>query len=108
MVTLDYQAIPLQLLFGRLLFNGQPLTGARINGGLLPGSTDDIGMFQLEARSDVGALQVEMDNGWLCSLQVKEMDEGYVLQMGTIDLADAECTTVLEGQLAVSKRGDGK
>ncbi|MGO0305657.1 TcfC E-set like domain-containing protein [Endozoicomonas acroporae] len=107
-VTLDYQAIPLQLLFGRLLFNGQPLTDARINGGLLPGSTDDIGMFQLEARSDVGTLQVELGNGWLCPLPVEAMDEGYVLQMGTIDLADAECTTVLEGQLAVSKRGAGE
>ena len=104
-VTLDYEAIPLQLLFGRLLFNGQPLTNARINGGLLPGSTDDIGMFQVEARSDVGSLQVELANGLLCSLPVKEMDEGYVLQMGTIDLADAECTSVFEGQLAVSERG---
>ena len=106
-VTLDYEAIPLQLLFGRLLFNGQPLEGVRINGGLLPGSTDDIGMFQLEARSDVGSLQVELDNGLLCPLPVKAKDEGYVLQMGTIDLADAECTSVLEGQLAVSKREDG-
>ena len=106
-VTLDYEAVPLQLLFGRLLFNGQPLTGARIEGGLLPGSTDDIGMFQVEARSDVGSLQVELESGLLCTLPVQEMDEGYVLQMGTIDLADAECTSVLEGQLAVSKR-DGE
>ncbi len=104
-VTLDYQAIPLQLLFGRLLFNGQPLTGARIEGGLLPGITDDIGMFQVEARSDVGSLQVELESGMLCPLLVKEMEEGYVLQMGTIDLADTECTSVLEGQLAVSERG---
>ena len=103
-VTLDYEAVPLQLLFGRLLFKGEPLIGARIEGGLLPGSTDDIGMFQVEARSDVGVLQVQLENGLLCSLPVREMDEGYVLQMGTIDLADAECTSVLEGQLAVSKR----
>ncbi|WP_066015942.1 TcfC E-set like domain-containing protein [Endozoicomonas atrinae] len=105
-VTLDYEAIPLQLLFGRLLFNGQPLEGARINGGLYPGSTDDIGMFQLETRSDVGNLQVELDNGWLCQLPVQPLDAGYVLQMGTIDLSDAQCAPLLEGQLAITKRDD--
>lgn len=103
-VTLDYEAIPLQLLFGRLLFNGLPLEGARINGGLFPGSTDDIGMFQLETRSDVGNLQVELNNGWLCQLPVKPLDAGYVLQMGTIDLADAQCAPLLEGQLAITGR----
>lgn len=105
-MTLDYQAIPLQLLFGRLLFNGQPLEGARINGGIYPGSTDDIGMFQLETRSDVGNLQVELDNGWLCQLPVKPLDAGYVLQMGTIDLADSQCSPLLEGQLAITRRDD--
>ncbi len=103
-VTLDYEAIPLQLLFGRLLLNGLPLEGARINGGLYPGSTDDIGMFQLETRSDVGNLQVELNNGWLCQLPVKPLDAGYVLQMGTIDLADAQCAPLLEGQLAITGR----
>ncbi len=103
-VTLDYEAIPLQLLFGRLLFNGLPLEGARINGGLFPGSTDDIGMFQLETRSDVGNLQVELNNGWLCQLPVKPLNAGYVLQMGTIDLADAQCAPLLEGQLAITGR----
>ncbi|WP_257267005.1 TcfC E-set like domain-containing protein [Endozoicomonas sp. ONNA2] len=107
-VTLDYEAIPLQLLFGRLLFNGQPLEGARINGGLFPGSTDDIGMFQLETRSDVGNLQIELDNGWLCQLPVQPLDAGYVLQMGTIDLADAQCEPLLEGQLAISKRSEAE
>ena len=76
MVALDYQLIPLQLLFGRLLFNGQLLTGARINGGLLPSSIDDIGMFQLEARSDVGSLQVVLENVMICPLPVKEMGKG--------------------------------
>ena len=28
---------------------------------------------------------------------MKEMDKGYVLQMGAIDLTDAECMLVLEG-----------
>ncbi|USE37017.1 TcfC E-set like domain-containing protein [Endozoicomonas sp. SCSIO W0465] len=107
-MTLNYEAIPLQLLFGRLLFNGQPLKGARINGGLYPGSTDGIGMFQLETRSDVGNLQVELNNGWLCQLPVKPLDAGYVLQMGTIDLADAQCGPLLEGQLAISKRREAE
>ncbi|WP_172807589.1 TcfC E-set like domain-containing protein [Endozoicomonas ascidiicola] len=103
-VTLDYEAIPLQLLFGRLLFNGKPLDGARINGGLYPGTTDDVGIFQLETRSDVGNLQIELDNGWVCPLPVKPLDSGYVLRMGNIDLANAQCTPLLEGQLAITKR----
>ncbi|MGB1271090.1 MAG: hypothetical protein ACPG5T_03370, partial [Endozoicomonas sp.] len=105
-VTLDYEAVPLQLLFGRLLFNGEPLDGARINGGLYLGSTDDIGMFQLETRSDVGALQIELKNGWICQLPVEPLESGYVLQVGSVDLKNTECTPVLEGQLAISKRDD--
>ncbi|WP_299734730.1 CS1-pili formation C-terminal domain-containing protein [uncultured Endozoicomonas sp.] len=105
-VTLDCEAIPLQLLFGRLLFNGQPLEGARINGGLYPGSTDDLGMFQLETRSDVGNLQVELDNGWICTLPVKPLDSGYVLRIGNVELAEVQCTPLLEGPLAVSQRDD--
>ncbi|WP_299734824.1 TcfC E-set like domain-containing protein [uncultured Endozoicomonas sp.] len=105
-VTLDYEAMPLQLLFGRLLFNGKPLNGARINGGLYPGTTDDVGIFQLETRADVGNLQIEMDNGWICPLPVKPLDSGYVLRMGNIDLANAQCTPLLEGQLAITRRDD--
>ena len=63
-------------------------------------------MFQLETRSDVGNLQVELDNGWLCQLPVKPLDAGYVLQMGTIDLSDAQCAPLLEGQLAITRRDD--
>ena len=103
-ITLDYEAIPLHLVFGRLLFRGAPLEGARIEGGLLPASTDDIGMFQLEIRADVSTLQVALDNGWLCSLPVQPLEDGYVLQMGTIDLANAECSSALDGQLAISQR----
>ncbi len=63
-------------------------------------------MIQLEAGSDVGSLHTELEKGLISRPFVKNMDEGYVLQMGTIDLADAECTSVLEGELAVSKRND--
>ena len=105
-VTLDYEAIPLQLLFGRLLFNGEPLDGARINGGLYPGNTDDIGMFQLETRTDIDRLQIELDNGWICQLPVTPLEEGYILQLGTVELKSADCTPLLEGQLAVTKRDD--
>lgn len=49
---------------------------------------------------------MELEKGLLCPQPVKNIDKGYVLQMGSIDLADAECTSVLEGQLAVSKRDD--
>ncbi|MGB0360005.1 MAG: TcfC E-set like domain-containing protein, partial [Endozoicomonas sp.] len=105
-VTLDYEAIPVQLLFGRLLLNGEPLNNVRISGGLYPGSTDDLGMFQLETRSDVGNLQVELDNGWICPLPVKPLNSDYVLRMGNIELADAQCKPLLEGKLAITKHDE--
>ncbi|MGI9277105.1 MAG: TcfC E-set like domain-containing protein [Endozoicomonas sp.] len=106
-VILDYEAVPLQLLFGRFLFNGEPLDGARINGGLYPGNTDDIGMFQLETRTDIEQLQIELDNGWVCQLPVDSLQEGYVLRMGTVELEEADCSPLLDGQLAVTKRLGG-
>ena len=107
-VALDYEAIPLQLLFGRLVLNGQPLHGASLNGGLYPGKSDDLGIFQLEARSDIGHLQVELPNGWLCQLPVSTLEKGYVLQMGTLELNEFDCAPVLEGQLAVTQRPEVK
>ncbi len=102
-VSMDYEAIALKLLFGRLLFSGEPLTDVRINGGLYPAQSDDMGLFQLESRADTGSINVELDNGWLCSVPVPTPDSGYVQQMGTIDLANADCSPVLEGQMAISK-----
>ncbi len=99
-VTLDYEATPLQLLFGRLLFNGVPMKGVVINGGLYPGSTDETGMFQLETRSDVGSLSVRMNNGLICTLPVEALESGYVLQMGNIDLKVAQCAPEDNGLLA--------
>ena len=103
-LTLEYDAIALQILFGRVTFNGEPLDGARVTGGIYPANTDDIGLFQLEARSDVSSLQVELENGWLCTMDVPSENNKNVLRVGTIDLADAECVPQLEGQLAISKR----
>ncbi|WP_079253802.1 TcfC E-set like domain-containing protein [Endozoicomonas arenosclerae] len=105
-MTLDYEAIPLQLLFGRLLVNGEPLDRARITGGLYPSSTDDIGMFQIEARSDINELRIELENGWQCSVPVEADEEKYILRMGTLDLAESDCVPELEGQLAIGKRDD--
>ncbi len=105
-VTLDYEAIPLQLLFGRLLMNGEPLDRARITGGLYPSSSDDIGMFQIEARSDINELRIELENGWQCSVPVEPDDEQYILRMGTLDLSESDCVPELEGQLAIGKRDD--
>lgn len=63
-------------------------------------------MIELEAGSDVGSLQTELEKGLISPPSLKNMDEGYVLQTRTIDLVDAECTSVLEGQLAVCKHDD--
>ncbi|PJE80640.1 putative outer membrane usher protein EcpC [invertebrate metagenome] len=89
-VTLDYDAVALQLLFGRLMLNGEPLSGAQIRDGLYPADSDDMGLFQLELRSDKKNIHVELDNGTTCSLPVPEQ-QGNVLRMGTIDLKNAQC-----------------
>ena len=46
---LDYGVTALKLLFGRLLLHGEPLQNATIAGGSALSSTDQLGMFQLEA-----------------------------------------------------------
>jgi len=103
-VTLDYAAIPLRLLFGRLMLQGRPLADVRINGGLTPSLTDDLGLFQLESRDDTKALFVEPGNGWRCRLPLSDdSSTGYVLQMGTIHLEDADCEQLVEGHLAVGQ-----
>ncbi|WP_448218249.1 TcfC E-set like domain-containing protein [Endozoicomonas sp. 2B-B] len=96
-VTLDYKAIPLKLLFGRLLMKGEPLDRARIIGGLYPSSTDDIGMFQIEARSDIHELRVELENGLQCTVPVETDDKQYILRMGTVDLSEYDCVPKLSG-----------
>ena len=90
-VTLDYQAIPLQLLFGRLLFNGEPVKSASLVGGSYPGSTDAMGMFQLESKADIKTIQVDMENDWVCQLSIPEVDDSYIVQMGTVELSSDQC-----------------
>ena len=90
-VSLEYDAVALQLLFGRLLFNGEPVYGARIKGGLYPTDSDDYGLFQLELRSDKNTVDVVLDDGQVCKLPVPEKQQGNVLRMGTIELAQSDC-----------------
>ena len=97
-VTLDYQATPLQLLFGRLTFNGEPVQNANLVGGSYPSTTDGIGMFQLESTADIKTIRVEMENDWVCEMPIPEAGDSYIVQMGTISLADGDCTLVSEGQ----------
>ena len=95
-VTLDYEATPLQLLFGRLTFNGQPVQNANLVGGSYPGSTDGIGMFQLESKADIKTIRVEMENDWVCQLPVPEAGDSYIVQMGTVELSGSQCQLVQE------------
>ena len=110
-VSLDYDAVALQLLFGRLMLNGEPVNSAQIKGGLYPSDTDDLGLFQLELRSDKDAFDIVLDDGQVCTLPVPEESQGNVLRMGTIDLADSECAVptpeldIVEGQKAIKLAG---
>jgi len=105
-VTLDYEATPLQLLFGRLTFNGEPVQNANLVGGSYPSTTDGIGMFQLESQANIKTIRVEMENDWVCQMPIPEAGDGYIVQMGTIDLADADCTPESEEQLVLSKNNN--
>ena len=89
-VSLDYDAVALQLLFGRLLYNGEPLNGVQLKGGQYPADSDDFGLFQMEVRSDKEAVEVLLDDGQVCSLPLPEQT-GSVLRMGTVNLNEADC-----------------
>ena len=39
-----------------------------------------------------------MANDWVCQMLIPEAGDSYIVQMGTIDLADSGCTPVIEGQ----------
>ncbi|MCK5894640.1 MAG: TcfC E-set like domain-containing protein [Endozoicomonadaceae bacterium] len=106
-VSIDYEATELKLLFGRLLFDEKPTTGARISGGLYPAQSDDLGMFQLQSRADLDTINVKMKNGWICKIPVPTPKSGYVNRMGTIDLKSADCAPVSEGKTAISKNQAG-
>ncbi len=106
-VTLDYQATPLQLLFGRLMFNGQSVENARVRGGIYPGGTDNFGMFQVESSADIKTLDVEMSNGMVCQLPIPAGSDSYVVQMGTIELANGACQAAEQGTTLLSKNDGG-
>ncbi|MDD7804106.1 MAG: TcfC E-set like domain-containing protein [Endozoicomonas sp. (ex Botrylloides leachii)] len=89
-VALNYDAVALQLLFGRLLYNGEPLRGAVLKGGQYPADSDDVGLFQMEVRHDKEAIEVVLDNGHVCSLPLPEQEDS-VLRLGTVDLNKANC-----------------
>ncbi len=107
-VSLDYDAVALQLLFGRLLMDGQPLTSAKITGGLYPADSDDAGLFQLELRADKKVIDVQLQHGQVCSLPVPDTQEGNVLRMGTIELAGQHCTAPVPHSDITHDQGDSK
>ncbi|WP_067516284.1 TcfC E-set like domain-containing protein [Endozoicomonas ascidiicola] len=94
-VTLDYQATPLLLVYGRLLLNGKPLSNAAIRAGDNTGDTDDLGLFQLEVPATVKSLNIAFDKAAdikaHCQLPLTVPDTGYLLQLGSLDLADYGC-----------------
>ena len=91
-VTLDYDATPLQLWFGRLLLKGELLTGARIRGGQYPAATDDLGLFQVEAPASLDTLTVELKDKRTCRLTLPQGSDHFVQRMGTIDLNTVGCS----------------
>ena len=90
-VSMDYNATPLQLLFGRLLYNDTPLTGATINGGQQLVTSDDYGLFQMEISSDKTTIDVMLSNNTTCTLSLPEEENG-IIRMGTVNISSDQCT----------------
>ena len=105
-VTLDYEATPLQLLFGQLTFKGKPVQNANLVGGSYPSNTDMIGMFQLESKADIKTIRVEMESDWVCQLPIPEAGDSYIVQMGTVELSSSQCQLMQEEQLILSKNNN--
>ena len=103
-VRMDVEALPLQLAFGRISFNGASNINARITGGLAPVSVDEYGLFQLEIPADIPALRVEMDNGWACQIELPKDNGKNILRLGTVKLSEANCQPWIEGELVISKK----
>ncbi|CAM3434221.1 TcfC E-set like domain-containing protein [Parendozoicomonas haliclonae] len=106
-VRMDMEAIPMQLAFGRIVFDGslgeQDEFNARLMGGLLPVQISDIGMFQIEVRADTPELRLEMDNGWACRIELPQDTQKDILRLGTIKLSEADCQPALDGKLVLTK-----
>lgn len=97
-VLLNYEAVALRLLFGRLVLAGQPVSGVQIKGGQYPAASDDYGLFQLELRADQKAVEAILGDGRRCRLEVPEVSQAYILRMGTIDLAESSCAAAKQEQ----------
>lgn len=89
-VSLEYKATSLKLLFGRLLFKGKAVMGAAIKGGLHSANTDDYGLFQIEVPSDADAISVVLRDGKVIKLKLPEDRSEGVLSMGTVELENME------------------
>ncbi|KEI72026.1 TcfC E-set like domain-containing protein [Endozoicomonas elysicola] len=90
-VTLTFEATPLRLWFGRLVLQGEPLAGARIQGGLYQTATDEFGLFQVEAPADRKTLTVELHDGQICYLGLPANQDNAIQQMGTVNLDTVGC-----------------
>lgn len=104
-VSLEYKVTALKLLFGRLLYNGKPVIGAKIEGGIYSADTDDYGLFQTEVRSDKDVISVVLSDGKVIQLTLPEKRRGGVLKMGTIELSKMKFSVPTLGQASVGENG---
>ena len=88
---LNYEVTALKLLFGRLLFNGEPLKNASISGGTTLSNSDELGMFQLEALDSTKTLTVTLFDQRHCTVTIPMLSHGYVTQMGNINIDATQC-----------------
>ena len=92
-VRIDVNALPIQLAFGRVLFQGK-VVQATILGGLKPVATDQSGLFQLELSTNTTSLDIQLDEGWRCPLKLPFKSEDDVIRLGTLRFSEDDCQFV--------------
>ncbi len=89
-MTLELEAIPMQLVFGRFTLHGKPVVGARIEGGRVPVRTDDLGLYQVDIPFDKQKMVVQLPSGEICKVTITRKQKDIV-RMGTRALENEYC-----------------
>ena len=88
----DYAIKPLILTMGRIVNGEQPVKHVKFSIGSQTAITDEFGVFQLELLGNPRRLQIPSVRWGDCRIQVPEQTSGeHWLNLGTIDLKEAEC-----------------
>ena len=90
-VSLDYDVVSLKIVLGRLILNNNPISNAKIIGGLVPNRSEETGLFQLELPTTTNHFKVILNNGATCKVNTPKENKNSILNMGVVDLKIESC-----------------